>query len=250
MLYGKNASHFRRRMKTHDQKEYENGKPKYLHFVTNSILSSLINNGSLWSVELNNLPKIIVFVFLTLKERQNSLQYRTHMSIIFCMPPLDGEISAMSSAKRKEARNLVLIWQPKPLPSNNRICSCSYFSCSGIDASFWPPGLDPQPQASNSTGHCPLRGRCPATINHKHQNGNKTKAGFGYRCPLLLLAVYYYFSFLFLCLSSHFDFHPLFINLRLFLVILVVTTSQGCPLSQSILSKMMINDNGHLKTRF
>ena len=69
------------------------------------------------------------------------------------------------------------------------------------------PGLDSQPQASNSrsqgqnlsaphyTEHHPLRGRCPATINHKQQNHNKTKAGLGYRCPLLLLAVYFPMNF-------------------------------------------------------
>ena len=47
-----------------------------------------------------------------------------------------------------------------------------------------------------------------------------------------------------MCLSGHEDFQPFFI---IFDCILVVTILLGCPLSHSVLSKIVINGDRHLK---
>ena len=64
--------------------------------------------------------------FVTLKSRQNALQYAKQISSICSRPYHDGEIRTMSSAKNKQEMTNPIILDPYPHLVNKRIRSLTY----------------------------------------------------------------------------------------------------------------------------
>ena len=75
---------------------------------------------------VSTLPNTSDFDFLTLKERQNSAQYSTHIEINFCIAPLVGAKRQRSSAYIMHAMKKESQWQPKPELRNRTIRSFMY----------------------------------------------------------------------------------------------------------------------------